>query len=156
MLMPKGVGAALLALGLAGAVMSPDARAQDGVHTVTTDTAFTQVIADLEDAIVNRGYVVDYHGHIGDMLERTAADVGGRKLYRNAEFLQFCSAVVSRNAMEADIANIAFCPYIVFAYEAETKPGEVVIGFRELPTGPGRDEVNTLLTEIVDQAANGL
>jgi hypothetical protein len=82
--------------------------------------------------------------------------VVGRKLYRNAEFLQFCSAVVSRNAMEADIANIAFCPYIVFAYEAETKPGEVVIGFRELPSGPGRDEVNTLLTEIVDQAANGL
>ncbi|MET3660380.1 DUF302 domain-containing protein [Aquamicrobium ahrensii] len=154
--MSRPVFGAFLVSGLIFAGAATPAQAQDGVHTVTSATPFAQVIGDLEDAIVNRGYVIDYHGHIGDMLERTAADVGGRKLYRNAEFLQFCSAVVSRNAMEADIANIAFCPYVVFAYEAEAKPGEVTIGFRELPPGPGRDEVNTLLTEIVDQAANGL
>lgn len=133
------------------------AQAEEAVTTVATDGSFTDVVADLEDAIVNRGYKIDYHGHIGDMLKRTAGDVGAaRPLYRDAEFLQFCSAVVSRRAMEADIANIAFCPYVVFAYEAEAEPGKVVVGFRRLPAGPGRDEVNALLEEIVEDAADGL
>lgn len=156
MLKLKPVSAALAAIGLSCALLSLPARAQDGVHTVTSDSPFEQVMADLEDAIVNRGLVVDHRGRVGEMLERTAADVGGTRLYRNAEFLQFCSAVMSRKAMEADIRNIAYCPYVIFAYEAEAKPGEVTLGFRELPAGPGRDEVNALLAEIVEQAADGL
>src|SRR5690606_20524585 len=98
--------------------------AQSEVKIHQTEAAFSDVIADLEDAVVNRGYVVDYHGYIGEMLKRTANDVGASKpLYRNAEFIQFCSAVVSRDAMEADVANIAFCPYVLFAYETEADPG---------------------------------
>lgn len=128
--------------------------AQSEVKTRQTEAAFADVIADLEDAVVNRGYVVDYHGHIGDMLKRTASDVGASKpLYRNAEFIQFCSAVVSRGAMEADVANIAFCPYVLFAYETEADLGTTVVGYRSLPAGGGRDEVNALLDEIATEAA---
>ena len=127
---------------------------QDAVTRLAADAPFEQVIADLEAAIVNRGYVVDYRGNIGEMLKRTAGDLGNRPaLYRNAEFFQFCSAVVSRKAMEADTANIAFCPYVLFAYETEAKPGEVMVGFRRLPPGGGRDEVNALLEGIVREAA---
>lgn len=133
------------------------AVAQEAVTTWSVEAPFEQVAGDLEDAIVNRGYVIDYHGFIGDMLKRTASDVGGASaLYRDAEFFQFCSAVVSREAMEADIDNIAFCPYVLFAYEAESDPGSVVIGFRRLPDGPGRDAVNTLLGEIAAEAAGEL
>jgi hypothetical protein len=28
--------------------------------------------------------------------------------------------------MEADLGNIAFCPFVVFIYEAANKPGETV------------------------------
>lgn len=130
------------------------ARAQDDVTTFTMEAPFAEVIADLEDAVVNRGYVVDYHGHIGDMLDRTAGDIAGAKpLYKAAEILQFCSATVSRKAMEEDIANIAYCPYVLFAYESAEDPGKVTLGFRRLPDGGGRDEVNTLLEEIVGEAA---
>jgi uncharacterized protein (DUF302 family) len=130
------------------------ARAQDDVTTFTTEAPFAEVIADLEDAVVNRGYVVDYHGHIGDMLARTAGDIAGAKpLYKAAEILQFCSATISRKAMEADIANIAYCPYVLFAYESVEDPGKVTLGFRRLPEGGGRDEVNTLLEEIAGEAA---
>ncbi|MFN3546088.1 MAG: DUF302 domain-containing protein [Mesorhizobium sp.] len=139
-------------LGLSNPVM-----AEDFVTTRDTEAPFADVVADLEDAVVNRGYVIDYHGHIGEMLKRTAGDVGAAKpLYREAEFLQFCSAVVSRKAMEVDIGNIAFCPYVLFAYEAEAEPGKVVVGFRRLPAGPGRDEVNAMLEEMVEDAAGGL
>lgn len=143
------LGAAMIA-----ATWSMPTSAQDRVTSYTTTSAFADVAADLEDAIINRGYVVDYHGLIGDMLKRTAADVGSSvALYKDAEFFQFCSAVVSRTAMEADIENIAFCPYVLFVYEPEAAPGSVTVGFRRLPDGPGRDEVNILLDGIAREAA---
>lgn len=130
------------------------ASARDDITKYTVQADFADVVADLADAIVNRGYKIDYHGLIGEMLERTAADVGAsEKLYRNAEIFQFCSAVVSRAAMEASIENIAFCPYVLFVYEGDTEAGTINVGFRRLPPGEGRDTVNTLLGEIVKEAA---
>ncbi|MCG6859273.1 MAG: DUF302 domain-containing protein [Salaquimonas sp.] len=127
------------------------ARAADDVTTYQTQGDFEDVAAEIEDAIVNKGLVVDYHGFIGDMLARTASDVGSdKKLYENAEFFQFCSAALSRKVMETDIANIAYCPYVVFVYEAT--PGNITVGFRRLPAGDGRDEVNTLLDGIAKAA----
>ncbi|MEQ8294866.1 MAG: DUF302 domain-containing protein [Nitratireductor sp.] len=142
--------AALVLVSLAPAL---PAVAADDVTVYETDTPFADVAFDLGDAIVNRGYVVDYRGFIGEMLQRTAEDVGAQKaLYKNAEFFQFCSAVISRRAMEEDIANIAYCPYVVFAYETESEPGTVRVGFRRLPEGGGRDQVNALLDEIAREA----
>jgi hypothetical protein len=78
-------------------------------------------------------YTIDYHGFIGDMLKRTAGDVDAEKaLYKDAEFFTFCSAVVSRKVMEADIGDIAYCPYVVLSTRRK-KPGAVTVGFRMLP-----------------------
>ena len=147
----------LLATAMAVLFMANAANAAgDDVTTVTSDAAFADVASGIENAIVNRGYKVDYHGFIGDMLKRTATDVeAGKALYKDAEFFTFCSAVVSRKVMEADIADIAYCPYVVFAYETEEAPGAVTIGFRRLPDGGERDAVNTLLSEIIKDAADG-
>lgn len=142
-----------LVLPLMAAVLATPASAQEDVTSFTTTSTYADVAADLEDAIINRGYVVDYHGLIGDMLKRTAADVGSDvQLYKDAEFFQFCSAVMSRATMEADIANIAYCPYVLFVYEAAATPGTVTVGFRRMPDGPARDEVNALLEEIAQEA----
>jgi len=150
--MVKFALAALLAT--ASLVGFSPAFAADWLTTYESKAPFADVLADLEDAIINRGYIVDYRGNVAEMLSRTAGDVGASKtLYKDAGFLQFCSATVSRSAMEADVANIGFCPYVLFAYEAETKPGTVTVGFRRLPDGDGRDGVNTLLDEIVREAS---
>ena len=144
----------LLLASLMLAASTVAARSQEAVTTYRSDTSFSDVVADMEDAIVNRGFVVDYHGFIGDMLKRTAADIeGATRLYRDAELFQFCSAVMSRNAMEADTGNIAFCPYVLFVYETEKDTGTVTVGFRRLPDGPGRDEINNLLDEIAREAS---
>ena len=130
------------------------ANASEDIVVYTVEAPFADVASDVNDAIVNRGYLVDYHGLIGEMLKRTAADVGATEtLYRNAEFFQFCSAVVSRRVMEQDAANIAYCPYILFVYETEDAPGKVNVGFRRLPDGGGRDEVNTLLDEMAREVS---
>lgn len=146
----------LFAAALAGSLIASlgGVQADELVTTYDTEADFADVVADVQDAIVNRGYVVDYTGNIGEMLKRTAGDVGASKpLYKNAQFMQFCSAVVSRSVMEEDIGNIAYCPYIVFAYEAEAMPGRVVVGYRRLPAGNGRDQVNKLLDEIAQEAS---
>ena len=143
-------------LGFAAALMlfACPAQARDDLTIYQTDAPFEDVVSDVDNAIINLGYVVDYRGQIGEMLQRTAADVGATKaLYRNAEFLQFCSAVVSREVMEQNIVNIAYCPYIVFVYETEAKAGTVNVGFRRLPDGEGRDKVNELLDGIAREAA---
>ena len=146
----------ILAITTALAVWAAPALAADDVMTATSEQPFVDVVDGVEAAIVNRGYHIDYHGFIGDMLKRTAGDVGATKaIYKDAEFFTFCSAVVSRKVMEAEAIDIAYCPYVVFVYEAEDKPGEVVVGHRKLPAGGERDQVNTLLGEIVTEAAEG-
>ena len=135
---------------------APVLAAGDDVFTVTTDVLFEDAAQAVNDAIINQGYAVDYHGYVGDMLKRTAEDVGAEKqLYKDAEFFTFCSAVLSRKAMEADIGDIAYCPYVVFVYEDASTPGTVTIGHRKLPAGGARDEVNAVLDDIVKTASDG-
>ncbi len=135
------------------------ATTPEGVTAYTVEADFEDVRFGLENAIVNRGLVIDYTSHIGDMLERTSADVGGsKKIYSNAQAMLFCSANLSRKAMEADAANIAYCPYTVFVYETPEAEGHVTVGFRQLSaTGSEASkaaigEVNALLDAITQEA----
>lgn len=142
------------AVALAVAGLASPVHAQEDLTFYQTDAPFDDVASNVNDAIINLGYVVDYRGFIGEMLQRTAADVGATKqLYRDAEFLQFCSAVVSREVMEENIINIAYCPYIIVVYETQAEAGTVNVGFRRLPDGEGRDQVNELLDGIAKEAA---
>ena len=70
------------------------------------------------------------------------------------EFLTFCSAKLSRAMMEADLANVGFCPYVVFVYEAAGKPGETVVGYRR-PAITGNDASKAALAEI-DKLLDGI
>lgn len=133
--------------GLAFAASAGAAMAQ-GV-TYSYDGSFDDATFAVESAIVGKGLVVDYVSHVGDMLARTAADVGSETtLFDNAQIFIFCSAVVSREVMEADPANIVHCPYGIYVSERE---GAVTIGHRDYPDGP-MDKVETLLKEIVAEA----
>ncbi|MFN3293372.1 MAG: DUF302 domain-containing protein [Gemmobacter sp.] len=119
----------------------------------TVEGSFADVAFALENAIVGRGLVIDYVSHVGDMLERTRADVGGSvTLFTAANVYQFCSATLSRKMMEADPANIRFCPYGIVVMEQPDAPGKITLGFDALPEGP-MQEVQALLAEIVAEAA---
>lgn len=140
----KRFAATLAALTMAAPVLA------EGVTTYTTDASFEDAAFAVESAIVGRGLVVDYVSHVGAMLERTGADVGSDvKLFDAADVFLFCSAVTSRNVMEADRMNIAHCPYGIFV--ADTGD-EVMVGFRNYPEG-AMQEVQSLLDEIAKEAA---
>lgn len=121
--------------------------------------SFDDVKFDLESAITNRGLVADFTGNVGAMLERTGKDVGSTtNVYSRAQYISFCSAKLSRDMMEADAANAGFCPYIVFIYETVEKPGEIVVGYRRMPSsGNPRsvkafDAINALIDGIAKEA----
>ncbi|MEO1281719.1 MAG: DUF302 domain-containing protein [Pseudomonadota bacterium] len=123
--------------------------------------AYDDVLQDLKDAIVNRGFVIDYVGHIGKMLDRTSDVVGSKSPYLHAHYMHFCSAKLSHSMAEADPENLAACPYIVFTYEEHAKPGQVVVGYRKPPEGASDaskaalGKVEALLAEVVDEVASG-
>ncbi|MDI3334893.1 DUF302 domain-containing protein [Defluviimonas aestuarii] len=137
--------AAIVALGLgSGATLAQDAT------TYPFDGTFDDAAFAVENAIVGQGLVIDYRSHVGEMLNRTGADVGSDvKIFDAADVFLFCSAVVSRKVMEADPMNIAHCPYGIFVTD---KAGEVQIGYRNLPDGP-MEEVEALLDSIAREAA---
>jgi len=81
------------------------------VVTYEVDASFEDASLNVQDAIINRGLVVDYVARVGDMLNRTADDVGAeRKVYASADVHIFCSATLSRKMMEADVTNVGHCP----------------------------------------------
>jgi len=122
----------------------------DEISTVYPfDGSFEDATFGVESAIIDRGLVIDYISHTGEMLNRTGADVGSaKKLFESADVFLFCSAVLSRKVMEADPMNIAHCPYGIFVTD---QGGKVMVGYRNYPDGP-MQEVQALLDEIVKDA----
>lgn len=102
----KKFGHAVLALCLgAGAALAQEAT------TYPFDGSFDDATFAVESAIIDRGLVIDYRSHVGEMLNRTGADVGSdARVYDSADVFLFCSAVLSRKVMEVDPLNIAQCP----------------------------------------------
>ena len=128
------------------ALLAGTAFAQETAIVHTYDGTFEEAAFEVEQAIVNRGLVIDYTSHVGEMLNRTREDVGGdAKLFEEADIFLFCSAVVSRQVMEADPMNLANCPYGIFVAERD---GEVMVGHRDYLDG-SMQPVEDLLEEIV-------
>ena len=141
-----------LALALLAAIAFPALAAAEGTKVYDFDGSFEDATFGVESAIVDRGLVIDFVSHVGTMLERTKEDVGGSQtLFANADVFLFCSAVLSRKVMEADLGNIAHCPYGIFVTEAGDG-GAVQIGYRLMPDGPMK-EVEALLDAIAREAA---
>ena len=146
----------LLTLTLSAALLATPAMAdshamQETDHAVTYafDGDFDDATFSVETAIVGKGLVIDYVSHTGDMLERTKGDVGSDvTIFDAADIFLFCSAQTSREVMETDPMNIAFCPYGIFVTDKE---GEVRIGYRKYPDGD-MQKVQALLDGIVKDA----
>ena len=114
---------------------------------------FADVRQDLVDAIIGQGYVIDYNGRPSEMLKRTRKDVGGKPLYLEAEYLVFCSALLSRKTMESDIRNVGYCPYILTVYETKQNPGTIYISYRKLTSSTNRDSSLVAVEQKLDEIA---
>lgn len=133
--------------------------ATPGVQLRSTKGEFADVRDRVVSALENRGLVINYTAKVGDMLERTGRDLGrDRRIYGNAEVLEFCSAALSRDTMEADPRNIVFCPYAIAVYTLPKVPGTVYLSYR-VPAAQGSGQsiralraVEKLLADVVGEA----
>ena len=134
----------------AAALLASAAHAEEMI-TYSTDQSFGDVTFGVENAILNQGLVLENVSHVGDMLDRTGADVGSDvKVFEAADVFSFCSASLSRKVMEADPMNVGFCPYDIFVMQLPDSE-EVTIGYRAFPEGP-MQEVQSLMDEIAKEA----
>ena len=122
--------------------------------------SFEDALFDLKEALTNKGLVVDHEAKVANMLNRTAKDVGATTtVYKHGQVVEFCSASLSRRAMEADPLNMAFCPYTMFVYETIAKPGTITIGYKVLDgaatpkSKKALDDVNKIMDSMVREAA---
>ena len=119
--------------------------------TYTFDGTFDDATFSVESEIIGAGLVIDFVAHSGEMLARTGPDLGSDVvLFEAADVFLFCSAVLSRQVMEIDPANIAFCPYGIFVTDRE---GTVQIGYRNFPKGE-MQVIQEMLDTIARAAAD--
>lgn len=128
-----------------------------GYREAVKAAAYEDVLENLKDAILKRGYVIDYVGQLNAMLERTAADTGtvtsggNKSPYANAQYVQFCPAKLTHEAVNASPLAIANCPIAIFVYELAYERGKVHVGYRMPVESPSKrvNEVNArLATEL--------
>ncbi|HRK18169.1 MAG TPA: DUF302 domain-containing protein [Hyphomicrobiaceae bacterium] len=160
-LVPLAVAAAV---SVAMPVVMSAAEAQEGYKVSAKAGKFEDVVDNLNDAIIKRGFVVDYTGELNKMLERTAKDTGtvtaSGKLtpFKNAKFLQFCPAKLTHDAVNTNPIGIANCPIAIFVYELDHEQGKINVGYRMPVSSPSRkaNEVNNklkaVLADIVKEA----
>ncbi|MDB5812821.1 MAG: hypothetical protein JWN94_4943 [Betaproteobacteria bacterium] len=141
---------------LAGCVYTGTAAAAiPGIVIQSLKGEFDDVKERLTMAIENRGLVIDHISHVGAMLDRTGKDIGrNRKIYLNADVLQFCSAAVSRATMEADPRNLVFCPYAIALYVLPAEPDRVYLLYRKPLANAGAKSMKAL--REVDQLLDGI
>lgn len=154
--------AAVVVLAVASAL--PAQASDPAFKTFSKAGSFEDVFENLKDAIVRRGFVIDYVGQFNAMLLRTAkdtetvSDIGRTSPYRHAQFVQFCPARLTHEAVNASPLAIASCPIAFFVYELNYDPGKIQIGFRlPVPSASKRvtevnDKIVALMQDISQEA----
>lgn len=136
----KSLFAAATVISLAAPAFGQDAT------VYAFDGDFDDATFAVESEIIGAGLVIDYVAHSGEMLARTGPDLGSDVvLFAGADIFLFCSAVLSRQVMEVNPANITFCPYSIFVTDRE---GVVEIGYRNFPEGEMQ-----IIQELLDTIA---
>ncbi|MCC4115848.1 DUF302 domain-containing protein [Aromatoleum toluclasticum] len=118
--------------------------------------AYADARAALLDAFVDEGLAPPAVSPFGDMLARTAPDLGHRAdFYGEAEIFSFCSAQVSGRMIGEDVRNIALCPMTVALYTLPGRPRTVFLALRPPALqSPAGEFAHALLRRIVERTVD--
>ena len=123
----------------------------NSVVRYSVEGEFESVRDDLQNAIIAKGLVIDHTSFVGKMLDRTGKDVGSNKPIFSegrGQAFTFCSATISRKTMEADVHNIAFCPYALVIYNSVAEPKKVYVAYRRPVLSEGSEAAKAALKEV--------
>jgi uncharacterized protein (DUF302 family) len=150
----------LIGVSLAGGLISGMAVGGGGYAVYTSDSAFADVLEGLKMAIQERGMYINNVMNMGEMLERTGKDLGtDAPLYDQAESIEFCSAVLSREMSTENPAHVVNCPFIIAVYTLPGETGTTYVSHREIPadqveSSPAMAKVSGMLKSISEAAVS--
>jgi uncharacterized protein (DUF302 family) len=125
----------LMALSMSIGLLSQSVMGAPGYAVYTRDSAFSDVMDGLKMAIQERGMYINNVMNMGEMLERTGQDLGlGASPFGQAESIEFCSAVLSREMIQEDPARMVNCPFIISVYILPGDADTTYVAHREIPT----------------------
>ncbi|MCU0835193.1 MAG: DUF302 domain-containing protein [Chromatiaceae bacterium] len=140
-------------LGLAAALLfTAGALAEPPTVVYKASGKYEDVKDAITMAIEGRGLIVRDVAHVAEMLNRTGKDLGfPNEVFRQADNVEFCSALLSHEMIAADPSNAATCPLVVSVYVLTAEPDQVYVAFRR-QTLAGKDmaPIEQKLFDLVD------
>ena len=135
---------------LIGAVPPAGATDPDIVVRELRPLAYADARSALLDAMIDEGLAPPTVSRFGEMLARTAKDLGHRAdFYEQAEIFSFCSAQVSARIVAEDIHHIALCPLTIALYTLPGQGGTVFLAWRAPGlASPAGESARTMLHRI--------
>ena len=125
----------------------------------TVEASFEDILTDVSDAILEQGLVISGVSNVAEMLDRTGKDLGvDNPIFHRAKVLEFCSAVISRQALAADPHSIIYCPYKIAVYALPEAPERIYLAFPKLVPDSNSgsqaalSSIEKLLDDIIRQA----
>lgn len=138
----------------------PVIQAEAPVHTtVVEDAEFEDILSAVKEIIQGKGINIAHTLPPSDMLQRTGPAFGiTKQVLKNGEIIEFCSAKISHQLIQANPENITLCPFTVSVYVLESDPKNVRMTFRQpfvLDEASQKpvDEMVELVKGIIEEAA---
>ena len=150
----------VLLAGLSGVAIA-GGEEQSPVYTkIVKDAAFADILEAVKETIKGKGINIAHTLPSSGMLGSTGPTFGiTEPLLKNGEMVEFCSAKVSHQLIQANIENIVICPFNIAVYELNAKPGQIHITFRkpyviDKASIEATNAMVALMMEIVEEAAD--
>ncbi len=155
----------MLALGLAMAMNLPASAngtpEESPVYThIVEDGTFADTLDAVKEIIKGRGINIAHTLPPRDMLERTGPAFGvTEQVLKDGEIIEFCSAKISHQLIEANPENITLCPFTISVYVLNSDPKNVRLTFRKPfviddASKAAVDAMTGLIMEIIQEAAD--
>ncbi|MBL3601377.1 MAG: hypothetical protein JMN25_16185 [gamma proteobacterium endosymbiont of Lamellibrachia anaximandri] len=138
-----------LMLSVAGMAFAGGA-APDPVVIYKADEVYEDVIDNIKMAVEERGMLVSGILHVSDMLNRTGPDLGYKQVFKKAESVEFCSAVISHKMTQVSPVNLVVCPFTIAVYIKADEPEQVYVAYRSQSLAGQADKVTAEILELLD------
>lgn len=127
---------------------------------VVEDASFADMLDGVKEIIQGKGINIAHTLPPSDMLERTGPAFGiTDQVLKDGEIIEFCSAKISHQLIQANPENISLCPFTISVYVLSSDPGNVRMTFRkpyvlDEASQKAVDQMTELVKGIIEEAAD--
>ena len=127
---------------------------------VVEDGVFADTLEAVKEIIQGKGINIAHTLPPSDMLQRTGPAFGiTDQVLKDGEIIEFCSAKISHQLIQANPENITLCPFTISVYVLNADPKNVRMTYRkpfviDEASREAVDAMNELIMGIIQEAAD--